>query len=282
MSQNLYYFCVAGIFKNEATSLQEWIEHYIFHGAQHFFLLNDKSTDNFIDVLTPYLQQNIVTLIHIDEPYYQGRQKNIYNKHLLPLLNQQIMKWLFICDIDEFLWSSREIDLKNILKHIEHIGQIQIDCNFFGSNGLEKQPKYIIPNFTRRATYPENLIARNYKYIINSNFQFINLGVHTAYFENEEYMKNKCFQRIDYSCDQIQPWFIINHYNIQSKDFWTKIKMTRGDADHCRERTIQNFFDGNKDTNQIEDLGLFLQNKILYDKLIIEHNCSIDTRIELS
>jgi hypothetical protein len=32
-----YKFSVGAIFKNEEHILKEWIEHYIHHGADHFF-----------------------------------------------------------------------------------------------------------------------------------------------------------------------------------------------------------------------------------------------------
>jgi hypothetical protein len=283
MNQNQYYFCVGAVFKNESIILQEWIEHYLFHGAQHIYLVNDQSTDNYLPILQPYIDKNIVTLMHTQEPIYEGRQRVIYDTFFLPLLHQKVMKWLFICDLDEFLWSAHFVDITHVLKMLENLAQIQIDSDLFGSNGLEKQPKYIIPHFIRRAPYPEDIKkTRNFKYIINSHFAFRTLGVHTAYFQDEQYHSGKYFQRIDYSTDKEKPWFVLNHYVFQSKDYWTKIKMTRGDLDNHRKRTIDNFFDNSINYNQIEDNRLFEQNKPIYDKLTTENHIPIDFRIDLS
>ena len=52
----MYKLSVGALFKNEASILKEWIEHYLHHGVEHFYLINDNSTDNFLDVLQPYVE----------------------------------------------------------------------------------------------------------------------------------------------------------------------------------------------------------------------------------
>ena len=32
-----YNLIVCGMFKNESHVLREWLEHYLYHGADHFF-----------------------------------------------------------------------------------------------------------------------------------------------------------------------------------------------------------------------------------------------------
>ncbi len=286
MSENInkYFFCVGAIFKNEGHILKEWIEHNLFHGIEHIYLLNDKSTDNYKEILEPYIQKDIVTLYDVDEPIYLGRQGKIYGQYLLPLLNNKITKWLLVCDVDEFLWSTRYIDLKVILKSCDHLAKINFDCNHFGSCGFEKQPKYVVPNFIRREPYPEDGKARNYKYMVNSDYEFTSLNVHGAQFKHEENMYNN-FQRIDYLTDKEKPWFVLNHYIVQSKDFWVNVKMKRGCADNFYmnklERNLDKFFEYNSTTNKIIDYGLYEQNKPLYEKLLIEDNSKIDDRIDL-
>lgn len=48
---------IGTIFKNEALYLEEWINHYLNRKVDHFFLINDKSDDN-------YLEPKIDGLIH--------------------------------------------------------------------------------------------------------------------------------------------------------------------------------------------------------------------------
>ena len=35
-------FCIVAIFKNESHILEEWIQHYIKEGVQHFYLINNE------------------------------------------------------------------------------------------------------------------------------------------------------------------------------------------------------------------------------------------------
>jgi glycosyltransferase involved in cell wall biosynthesis len=104
-----YNLSVGAIFKNESHSIKEWIMHYLHHGVEHFYLINDNSTDNFMEILQEYIDKDIVTLFNVDEPYYLGRQRNLYNRHILPLLKES--KWLLMVDLDEYVWSKLDINL---------------------------------------------------------------------------------------------------------------------------------------------------------------------------
>ncbi len=83
------YLVVAALFKNENHILKEWIEHYLYHGFDHIYLINDQSTDNYKETIEPYIKNKKITLIESDEKIYFGRQKNIYNKILLPLVKSK-------------------------------------------------------------------------------------------------------------------------------------------------------------------------------------------------
>ena len=55
----------------------------------------------------------------------------------------------------------------------------------------------------------------------------------------------------------------MNHYRCQSQEFWNIIKCTRGDSDNYCVRTYEDFI--YYDVNEIEELELYNQNKILYE-----------------
>jgi hypothetical protein len=254
-----YYLSVGALFKNESHILKEWLDHYIYHGVEHFFLINDKSTDEFMQILDPYIKKNTVTLFQADCPYYYGRQKDLYNKYFTPILQET--KWLIVCDLDEFIWSAHDKNIKNILKICENFSQIQIDSNIFGPNGKVSQPKYVVPHFIKRAALCENQGHRNYKYIINTSFQFSSLNVHHADYVDE--INKKTFFRLDYATDREKPYFVLNHYITQSKEFWVNVKCTRGDSNNCIKRNLDQFNDFERESTEY-DMRLFEQNKDLY------------------
>jgi len=257
-----YYFAIGAMFKNESHILQEWIEHYLFHGVDHIYLINDNSDDNSVEILQPYIAKNVVTLYNCHEPYYLGRQRKLYNQYFMPLIKAKVSKWFAIFDVDEFLWSPRSIDLKILLRTLEHLAQIQINHGLFGSNGLIEQPISVVEAFTRRAPLGEG--GFDLKYIVNTSFGFTSLNVHHADFENEELMKTS-FLMLDYQANKDFPYFALNHYRCQSLDLWNKVKCTRGDADNYLVRDSYHF--KLNDRNDEEDLRLYNQNKPLIEKL---------------
>ena len=52
-----YTLSVVSIFKNESHIRQEWIEHYLTEGVEHFYLIDNGSSDQYQIVLEPYLRE---------------------------------------------------------------------------------------------------------------------------------------------------------------------------------------------------------------------------------
>lgn len=249
-----YKLSIAAMFKNESHSIREWIRHYIHHGVEHFYLINDKSSDNFMDQIREYVDSNMITLFNVDEPYYLGRQRNLYNKHILPILKETA--WLLMIDLDEYVWSKLDVNLVNVLKSCESIAQLQICETLFGSNGHIIQPEFIVKSFTKRKIDNTTGIL---KYFVNNVYDFESLNIHHADFVNKELLKdNSKFMRLIDS-----DYFIMNHYRCQSQEFWNNIKCTRGDSDNYCVRTNADFIE--YDINEVEELDLYNQNKILYE-----------------
>lgn len=242
----LYQLSVGCLFKNESHAMKEWLEHYILHGVDHFYLINDDSNDDCQSILQPSIDAGRVTLFNTRWHQYLGRQRDMYNHYILPRLPET--QWLLMVDMDEFVYSRQHVDLKMILQHCLHLGQIQIYDVLFGSNGHITQPTSIIKGFTMRERQPRNYL----KYFVNCDFQFTSLNVHHATFANKE---DELHKFIQLGHDD----FTINHYCCQSLDFWQTIKMTRGDSDFYRARTLEDFH--LVDKNEVEDLTLMLQNK---------------------
>lgn len=243
-----YEFVVAATFKNEEHALIEWIEHYKFHGAEHIYLIDDDSTDNSVELIKPYIESGFITLFNGNNwPMYLGRQRAMYNHFILPIVNEKVSKWTFICDLDEFLWSPHCIDIKELLSTCNHLSQIQINHKQFGSSGHIEQPSCIVKYFT----YKENEETELLKYFINSDYKFESLNAHFASYINKDDSIGTFMI--------IRNYFQLNHYRNQSFNFWKDVKCTRGDIDNYTTRNIEQFYE--MDKNDVEDLGLWEQNK---------------------
>ena len=243
---------VGAIFKNEERALKEWMEHYLFHGVEHFYLIDDKSDDDSTRVLEPYINDGLVTLSSEEHPYYLGRQHSLYNKYILPKLYET--HWLLMVDLDEFMWSPRSTNLVDVLVHLDHIAQVQIMHTLFGSNGHVTHPDGgLVASFTRRARESPTAEPGNYKYFLNSaRVSCSSLGVHSAQFVAKDGM-DAPYYIMDSS------FFVLNHYCCQSKEFWRDTKCTRGDADNYLVRSMGDF--DRYDLNDIEDTRLLDQNR---------------------
>jgi len=54
-----YNVSVIAIFKNETMNLKMWLEHYLWQGVDHFFLIDNGSTDDPHKILQPYIDRGI-------------------------------------------------------------------------------------------------------------------------------------------------------------------------------------------------------------------------------
>jgi hypothetical protein len=250
----MYNLIICGVFKNEAHILDEWIRHYKYHGVEHIYLVNDNSTDNCKDILERYIIDGYVTLFQNDiETSNIGRQIMIYDNYFKPLLNTS--KWIAILDLDEFLYSPHEINLLNIIEQYNNYAQIQIDWLHFGSSGHIYQPQSVVEGFQQRALDYNSKPYYAYKTIFKAS-QLISFDIHSHNVDGQTI-------HLKYDINTL-PQLLINHYCIQSLDFWMKVKASRGD--------INKWFDNNNlirdhvyfknyDINEYNDDILYKQNK---------------------
>ena len=214
-----YFFSVAAVFKNEAAGIKEWIEHYLNIGAEHIYLINDFSTDNYKEIVLNYPDK--ITLFNNDIITDKfGRQAMMYEKYLRPVLRKT--KYLAILDIDEFLYSPSNKPIKSLLEEYGEFSQIIVKWLIFGSSGLIEQPKIIVDNFLKR-------VDINNSYLINPHpYKSI---VNTKYLRNFSVHKHDVIGHtieLDFISDDL----IINHYINQSYNFYFFNKLKKGCADN--------------------------------------------------
>jgi len=263
----MFNFVVCSVFKNEAHILDEWIQHYLFHGVDHIFLVNDFSTDNYMKIIDRYSET--ITLFHNDIITKEvGRQTQIYDKYFTSVLSSS--KWISILDMDEFLYSPYEINLQTILKQFDAYSQIIVDWVHFGSNDHILQPNSVVESFLMRAFYGKPKEYYSYKSIFKTE-HFQSFGIHKHNVNGAEiHLKNG--ENIE------TPKLVINHYNLQSFEFYMNVKSKRGDInnwfDHqnmIRNKELFMYYDD----NDILDLKLYEQNKpIIKNNKIPESNHS--------
>ena len=130
--QKKYYVSICAIFRDEGYYLKEWIEFHKIIGIEHFYLYNNFSQDNYLEVLAPYIQAGEVTLI--DWPVPQGQMsayQDCFNKF------RDETNWFAFIDIDEFIVPNKTDTIGDFLKPFElKRPAVLLYWRHFGASGL--------------------------------------------------------------------------------------------------------------------------------------------------
>lgn len=140
-----FELAVCGIFRDEAPFIDEWLTLHHAVGIDHFYLYNNESTDNFREVLKPWIQRGVVTLIDWPDPADQIRA---YNDCVGRFRMQA--RWIAFIDLDEFLFSPQRTDVREVLTRYGGVPAIYVYWVMFGSNGHKARPAApVIESYTR-------------------------------------------------------------------------------------------------------------------------------------
>ena len=241
--------CVVAIFKNESHVLKEWIEHYLREGVDTFLLIDNDSSDNYKPILKPFLHSKQAFLKKSKKKHAQVK---LYNRWLP---EAKKFDWVIVVDMDEFIYARNEF--KTIKEYLETVNKdiykIQIPWKLFGSSGLKKQPDSVIQNFIHRKKFPKFGTHTNLSECvidiksISRGPHLQKIGVHNSIVTNlhqsfpirevssdirlirEIGLGNLYFTMIN---EQLLKKYSLhlNHYRIQSWEFYKKVKMMRGDG----------------------------------------------------
>lgn len=140
-----YNVAICAIFKNEAKYFLEWIEYHRLIGVDHFYLYNNFSDDDYLEILASYIEQGVVTLI--DWPIKYG-QKQAYDDCLNKYKNEA--EWLGFIDLDEFINPLKHDDIKRWLRNYSNYPCVMIYWKMFGTSGLisEQNEKLVLEQYT--------------------------------------------------------------------------------------------------------------------------------------
>jgi hypothetical protein len=241
-----YKLVIVAIFKNEAIAMREWLEHYIRQGVEHFYMIDNGSTDDWKSQVEGFP----VTIQSDNEKY---KQHDHYNNYFLEEV-KRISEWVMVVDLDEFMYARN--GFFTIPQYLDTLGtdieEVSVKWKMFGSNGHIKQPKSIIDGFTMRLNYDKKLNESfNYFKSICRTLNLLTLGIHTNSIENKN---NKIILEVNSEIMLDNSPLHLNHYAIQSWEFFKNIKMRRGD---CNAKNNDNVRDKEYfykyDTNDIVD-----------------------------
>jgi len=209
--------------------MEQWIHHYRKQGVDHFYLIDNGSTDNSVEIVKKF---DCITLFHDAKRSFQV---GAYNKYILPIAIIET-DYLAIFDLDEFAYCPGKETLRTALQSEIFKGFDQIWCPWlrFGSNGHREQPPDIIQGFTKRREVKGSILGKSI--VKSSSVHKLHIHSHIMNSDTVSGLSNGCRKEIlegkqevaEVALSEFQ--ILINHYELQSFQWFHTVKITRGDV----------------------------------------------------
>lgn len=232
-AQYKHELAICVLIQDEAPYLKEWIEYHKLLGVSHFYIFNNLSTDNYLEVLAPYQQNGTAEIKNIpieanDFKTYYDMQCKCYSDCVVQA--QGVCKWLAFIDVDEFLFPIQPVTLTHFLKSYEAYGGLVVNWRMFGTSGIKKLPpgalliesltqcaekSFAYNRFVKSIVRPERVI--NFTSAHQANYREGYCSVNTDKFASKE----------DKSCYILWNKLVINHYWTRDEDFFYRVKVKR-------------------------------------------------------
>lgn len=257
LSAYQYDFAVCAVFHNEASYLKEWIEYHRLVGAQHFYLYNIGSQDNYLEVLQPYIDSGYVELIDwTDSGLQASGQPKAYMDAIYK--TREKAKWLAIINTDEYLVPKTEDTVLGVLQEFEQpgIGGVGVNGQLFGTSFVSNIGPFqlMTEELTRKADedHEEN---KNIRSIVRPEYVaepgYINhFDFKEGYSQVNTNLESFVGPTSPYiTIDKMQ----INHYWTRDENFFYETKVPRhkelGESIESIEKKLS-------DSNKLEDQSI--------------------------
>lgn len=223
--------------KNEARYIPEYIEFHLLQGYDHFVFYDNKSDDNLIDVISPYVEDGLAEVRYYPEndPLVNVMETGAKNYWIMEHTTKEFRnktKWLSHLATDERVFCIDGTKLPEALKEYEHYGGLSIPWHLFPSNGHIKRPEgLIIDNYTVAWDDP----GRHVRTITNPRkAEYANTDPHNYWYGDGSYSVTEDHVKISGAfADTNKIYgkkFMMHHYITLSKEEWYG-KMNKGNLD---------------------------------------------------
>jgi hypothetical protein len=224
---------ICAIFQDDAKYLDEWIEFHESQGVQKFYLYNNLSTDNYNQVLTPYINRGLVKLI--EWPYEQKNlsdwndiQCKAYMDCIVRI--RSIAKWCAFIDTDEYLFCTDGSKLTNFLQDFKDFGGVGANWMLYGTSNVYKVPegKKMTDFLTYRAK-DSHESHYHVKTIVQPKFVDCCINPHFFIYKNNKFTVTENKERFDgpFSPTVSVNLLRINHYWSRDGQFFREVKCPR-------------------------------------------------------
>ena len=225
--ENATDVAICAIFREEAPFLADWINFHKHVGVGKFYLYNNFSTDNFREVLAPFIADGSVILR--DWPVEVG-QLSAYRHCLKHHWGDAY--WIAFIDIDEFLFAADGTSLPQFMRTNAHLPGVHAWQAFFGSSGHVERPNLPVPlAYQMRAPLTQTTI----KTIANPRHVY-KTGIHDMKFWSG-FSLDSAGRTFRHGLEPVMDGLRINHYWSRSIEDLRQ-KVARGDASTANKRDL--------------------------------------------
>ena len=235
---------MAIIVKNEGPYLIEWLAHHRLMGFDHFYVVNNDSSDNTWPLLQALSQTLPITCFSYASTPGIGPQLPVYEE--IVRRHGHEVEWMAFMDADEFLWPSHHPDtVSDLLQATSHahpdVGALALNWATYGSSmKVAEESGLVTERFLHHAPQQHHL-NHHFKSIIRMEAFAGFVCPHSCQLKpGYRYLHTDGTEKRDYySAGQRNPsqsgdvcWarFRINHYVIKSYAEYVHRKASRGRA----------------------------------------------------
>jgi hypothetical protein len=207
------YLSACAIYRDEAPYLREWVAFHHLVGVERFYLYNNRSSDDHLGALAPYIEDGTVEVR--DWPLYPGQ---IAAYEHCAAEHRDDSRWVAFIDIDEFLFSPTGRPVSELLVEFEAWPGVGVNRTVFGTSGhVSAPPGLVIENYVRRAR-DENTMTL-IKSIADPARIDRSQNCHAFRYRDEAFAVDETKRLIEHPVAQtesmVRSLLVVNHY-------WTK------------------------------------------------------------
>ncbi|MBE0589315.1 MAG: glycosyltransferase family 2 protein [Hydrogenophaga sp.] len=255
---------IALIVKNEGPYLIEWLAHHHLVGFDHFYVVNNDSSDNTWPLLQALSQTLPITCFSYATPPGAEPQLLVYEE--IVRRHGHEVEWMAFLDADEFLWPSQYPDtvsdlLQATLQAHPDAGAMALNWATYGSSmKIAKESGLVTERFLHHAPQQHH-VNHHFKSIIRMDafagfvcphscqlkpgYRYL----HTDGAEKRDYL-NAGQRNPSQSGDVCWTGFRVNHYVIKAYAEYVHRKAPRGRAFFGADQLNDQFF-LNHDNNDL-------------------------------
>jgi len=257
-----YFLSVCLAIKNEAKYMEEFMNHYISEGVDHFYIINNNSDDNIEEVINNSVYKDNVTLITdnrdmgilTSDAGYHGH-KQLLKENLYELIKMET-EWAILIDADEFMYGRNGYTIKTYIQSLdENISCIYVIWNII--NPYKDENNNLISEFS---------IKNNVKRINHDKMKELTEHIRYAndFGKSLFRTKNLCYEKnLWIHLVKTQYGTTINNYGTDKGDIFINYKDDGNNIDYSEENyskvnitlnhyAIRNLSDYEKKEKQLE------------------------------